>query len=168
MTSDPRSSETSSRFVTVTYIRSTPEALWDALVTPKMIRQYWNGAVHESSWTPGAPWILTLPDGRVADRGEVLEYHRFRRMAVTWRNEFKEELLSEGLSRCRWEIESDEGNVVKLIVTHEIDCPNSKFIAAAANSWPAILAGLKTLLETGVPLDMSHHWPSKKLRAGQA
>jgi uncharacterized protein YndB with AHSA1/START domain len=155
-----------SRLVTVTYIRSTPEAVWQALITPDAIRRYWNGAVHESSWQQGAPWILTLPDGRVADRGEVLEYDKPRRLAVSWRNEFKAELLAEGYSRCRWEIEPDEGDVVKLIVTHEIDYPNSQFIAAAANSWPAILAGLKTLLETGVPLDMSQHWPSKKLRAG--
>jgi uncharacterized protein YndB with AHSA1/START domain len=157
-----------SRLVTVTYIRSTPEAVWEALIAPDAIRSYWNGAVHESSWRPGAPWILTLPDGRVADRGEVLVYDKPRRLSVSWRNEFKAELMAEGYSRCRWEIETDEGNVVKLIVTHEIDFPNSKFIAAAANSWPAILAGLKTLLETGAPLDMSHHWPSNKLRAGQS
>jgi len=157
----------SSRLVTVTYIRSTAEAVWAALITPDAIRSYWNGAVHESSWEQGAPWTLRLPDGRVADTGEVLEFRKPRRMSVSWRNEFKAELLAEGYSRCLWEIEPGEGDVVKLVVTHEIDYPDSKFIAAAANSWPAILAGLKTLLETGVPLDMSHHWPSKKLRAEQ-
>jgi uncharacterized protein YndB with AHSA1/START domain len=158
----------SSRVVTVTYIRATAEAVWEALITPHMIRSYWNGAVHSSSWEQGAPWTLMLPDGRIADTGEVLEFYKPRRLSVSWRNEFKEELLAEGYSRCLWEIEPDEGSVVKLTVTHEIDCPNSKFIAAAANSWPAILAGLKTLLETRIPLDMSHHWPSKKLRAGQS
>jgi uncharacterized protein YndB with AHSA1/START domain len=157
-----------SLLVTVTYIRCTPQALWEALITPDTIRRYWNGAFHESTWQLGAPWTLTLPDGRVADKGEVLEYEKHKRLAVSWRNEFKEELLAEGYSHCRWELEPDEGEVVKLVVTHGIDYPNSKFIAAAANSWPAILAGLKTLLETGVPLDMSRHWPSKKLRAGQS
>lgn len=157
-----------SRLVTVTYIRASAEAVWTALITPDAIRSYWNGAVHESTWEPGAPWILRLPDGRVADKGEVLEYQKPRRLSVSWRNEFKEELLMEGYSRCLWELEPDGAAVVKLVVTHEIDYPNSKFIAAAANSWPAILAGLKTLLETGIPLDMSRHWPSKKLRAGQA
>lgn len=156
-----------SRLVSVTYIRATPRALWRALITPELVRRYWNGAVHHSSWRKGEPWTLTLPDGRVADTGEVLEYDEPRRLAVSWRNEFKEELLAEGYSRCLWEIEPDAGDVVKLTVTHEIDFPDSKFIAAAANSWPAILAGLKTLLETGAPLDMSHHWPSKKLRAEQ-
>jgi uncharacterized protein YndB with AHSA1/START domain len=154
-----------SRLTTTTYIRTSAEALWAALITPDTIRSYWNGAVHESRWETGAPWTLTLPDGRVADTGEVLEYDEPRRLSVSWRNEFKEELLAEGYSRCRWEIEPDGGDVVKLVVTHEIDFPNSKFIAAAANSWPAILAGLKTLLETGTVLDMSEHWPSNKLRA---
>jgi uncharacterized protein YndB with AHSA1/START domain len=157
----------SSRVAAITYIRATAEEVWEALITPGMIRSYWNGAVHTSSWEQGAPWTLMLPDGRIADTGQVLEFYKPRRLSVSWRNEFKEELLAEGYSRCLWEIEPDEGNVVKLSVSHEMDCENSKFIAAAANSWPAILAGLKTLLETGVPLDMSHHWPSKKLRAGQ-
>src|ERR1700736_6543677 len=109
-----------SRLVTVTYIRATAEAVWAALITPEAIRSYWNGAVHESTWEQGARWSLTLPDGRVADTGEVLEYHKPRRMSVSWRNEFNKELLAEGYSRCLWEIEPDGADVVKLIVTHEI------------------------------------------------
>jgi uncharacterized protein YndB with AHSA1/START domain len=157
-----------SRLVTVTYIRTTPQTLWSALITPDTIRRYWNGAFHDSAWQVGSPWTLTLPDGRVADTGEVLEFDEPRRLSVSWRNEFRDDLLAEGYSRCLWVITPDDGDVVKLVVTHEIDFPNSKFITAAANSWPAILAGLKTLLETGAPLDMSRHWPSKALRESAA
>ncbi len=158
----------SSRLVTVTYIRATPEAVWEALTTPEIIRRYWNGAFHESRWEVGAPWTLRLPDGRVADTGEVLEFEPFRRLSVSWRSELRQDLRAEGYARCLWTIEPDVGDVVKLVVTHEMDCPDSVLIAMAANSWPAILAGLKTWLETGVALDMSNHWPSKALRAEQA
>ena len=37
------------RFVYVTYIRATPEKLWDALRKPEFTREYWFGIRHESS-----------------------------------------------------------------------------------------------------------------------
>jgi uncharacterized protein YndB with AHSA1/START domain len=44
-----------SRFVYVTYIRTTPEKLWEALTKPDFTRQYWAGTHQESAWTHGAP-----------------------------------------------------------------------------------------------------------------
>lgn len=43
------------RFVYVTYIRTTPEKLWNALTAGEMTRQYW---YHEnvSDWQTGSPW----------------------------------------------------------------------------------------------------------------
>ena len=49
--------------------------------------------------------------------------------------------------------------MVKLTVTHEMDKPDSKFIAAISNGWPAILSSLKSLLETGDSLEATKHWP---------
>ena len=43
------------------------------------------------------------------------------------------------------------GAIVKLTVTHE-DIPTEKDYADAAHGWPAVLANLKSLLETGSPL----------------
>ena len=41
-----------SKFVYVTYIRTTPEKLWDALTKPEFTRQYWVGG----GWTaPSKP-----------------------------------------------------------------------------------------------------------------
>ena len=61
------------RFVYVTYIRTTPEKLWDALTEPEFTRAYWSGTWHDTTWKPGASWNLMIPDGRVGDSGEVLE-----------------------------------------------------------------------------------------------
>jgi uncharacterized protein YndB with AHSA1/START domain len=44
-----------SRFVYVTYIRTTPEKLWQALIDPEFIRQYWSETRQESEWKPAAP-----------------------------------------------------------------------------------------------------------------
>ncbi len=140
------------KFVYVTYIRTTPEKVWDALTKPEFTRAYWFGIVHESSWEKGASWKMLFEDGRVADSGEVLEADRPRRLVLKWRNEFMPEMKAEGYSRCTIDIESANGSV-KLTVAHEIDREGSKFIQAVSGGWPQILASLKSLLETGEALE---------------
>lgn len=147
-----------SRFVYVTYIRTTPEKLWRALIDPEFTRRYWCDTQQESDWKLGASWRIMIPDGRVADSGEILEIEPRRRLVLTWRNEFKPELHAEGYSRLTYELEQ-QGESVKLTVIHEMDKPDSKFIQAVSNGWPAILASLKSLLETGEPLEQTRRWP---------
>jgi uncharacterized protein YndB with AHSA1/START domain len=62
-----------SKFVYVTYIRTTPERLWQALTDPEFTRQFWVGTTQDCDWKVGASWKLKFPDGRVGDSGEVLE-----------------------------------------------------------------------------------------------
>ena len=45
------------QFVYVTYIRTTPAKLWQALLQPKFTRQFWCDLVQESDWKPGSPLI---------------------------------------------------------------------------------------------------------------
>ena len=54
-----------SSYVYVTFIRTTPEKLWEALTDPKFTRQYWLGTAVESAWKQGSPWKLTYADGTV-------------------------------------------------------------------------------------------------------
>ena len=137
-------------FVYVTYIRTTPERLWEALTSPEFAAQYWMGMRPESGWTAGAPWRLVRPDGTVADAGQVLEAEPGRRLVLRWRNEFVPELTAEGYSRCTVDIElAGDGDAVKLTVTHTIERDPSRLIAAVSGGWPIVLSNLKSLLETG-------------------
>jgi uncharacterized protein YndB with AHSA1/START domain len=146
-----------SKFVYVTYIRATPEKIWEALTTPEFQRKFWFGGYQESAWTPGASWTLHVPEIGIADAGEVLEAERPRRIVLKWRNEFRPELKEAGYTRCTFEIEKD-GEVTKLTVVHEAPAPHP-LIEAVANGWPKILSSLKTLLETGQVLPRSHEKP---------
>jgi uncharacterized protein YndB with AHSA1/START domain len=148
----------SSRFVYVTYIRTTPEKLWQALIDPEFTRRYWVGTWQESEWKPGAAWRIMIPDGRVADSGEVVEIEPHKRLVLSWRNEFKPELREEGYSRLTYELEK-QGESVKLTVIHEIEKPDSKFIESVSTGWPHLLSSLKSLLETGESLEATRHWP---------
>jgi uncharacterized protein YndB with AHSA1/START domain len=153
----------SEKFVYVTYIRTTPEKLWDALTKPEFTRAYWCETWQDSAWEAGSPWRIMIPDGRVADSGEVLEVDRPRRLVLSWRNEFRPELKAEGYSRATFEIEP-VGQSVKLTVIHEMERDGSKFIAAVSNGWPHILASLKSLLETGTALPETARWPAEDHR----
>ncbi|MGA7676675.1 MAG: SRPBCC family protein [Rhizomicrobium sp.] len=143
------------KFVYVTYIRTTPEKMWEALTKPEFTRQFWFGIAQESTFEPGAPWKLVGSEGKVYDTGEVLECDPPRRLVVNWRNEFKPELKAEGYSRCTMELEPD-GEITKLTITHTIDREGSKFIEAVSGGWPKVLSGLKSLLETGHTIEPSH------------
>jgi hypothetical protein len=55
-----------------------------------------------------------------------------------------------------------QGEMVKLTITHEMDVPEAKMIQSVANGWPLILCGLKSLLETGEPLQATCSWPKGK------
>jgi uncharacterized protein YndB with AHSA1/START domain len=147
-----------SRFVYVTYIRTTPEKLWKALIDPEFTRRFWNDTWQDCEWKPGATWRLMIPDGRVADAGEVVEIEPQRRLVLRWRNEFMPELREEGYSRMTYEIEK-KGESVKLTVIHEMERGGSKLIDAVSGGWPMILSSLKSLLETGQALEETKRWP---------
>jgi uncharacterized protein YndB with AHSA1/START domain len=146
------------QFVYVTYIRTTPEKLWRALLEPKFTRQYWAATWQESDWKVGSPWKIMIPDGRVGDTGEILEIIPQKKLVLTWRNEFKPELKAEGYSRLTYHLEQ-QGDVVKFTLIHEMDKPGTQFIQKVSQGWPAILASLKSLLETGESLEMTRTWP---------
>ena len=140
-----------SKFVYVTYIRTTPAKLWRALREPEFTRQYWMGISQESDWKVGSPWKIVFADGRIADMGEVLEIEPYKRLVLKWRNEFMPSLKKEGYTRMTYTLEK-LGAQVKLTVVHEMPKANSVFIGKVANGWPMILASLKSLLETGKAL----------------
>lgn len=145
-----------SQFVYVTYIRTTPEKLWKALLDPEFTRRYWKEMWQESEWKPGASWQMMAPGGTVSDTGEIVEIEPQKRLVLKWRNEFKPELRTEGHSRLTYELQQ-QGESVKLTILHEMDKPNSKFIHAVSGGWPHILASLKSLLETGESLKETRH-----------
>jgi uncharacterized protein YndB with AHSA1/START domain len=148
-----------SRFGYVTFIRTTPEKLWQALTEPEFTRRYFMETWQDCAWKPGSSWRLMIPDGRAIDSGQVLEIEPPRRLVLSWRHEFPPELHEEGYSRCTFDLEK-QGSSVKLTIVHEIDRPDSKLIQAVSNGWPQILSSLKSLLETGESLEATRTWPT--------
>jgi uncharacterized protein YndB with AHSA1/START domain len=149
-----------SRFVYVTYIRTTPEKLWDALTKPEFTRQYWANTHQESEWKKDSPWAIMIPDGRVGDSGKIVEIEPPKRLVIDWQNQFVESMKDEGVSRLTYVI-YQVGDTVQLTLTHEMDRPHSQLIEAVSHGWPHILASLKSLLETGKSLEGTDKWPEE-------
>jgi uncharacterized protein YndB with AHSA1/START domain len=146
------------KFVYGTYIRTTPEKLWQAMIDPEFTKQTWCGTWQECEWKVGSSWKIMIPDGRIADAGEVLEIEPYKKLVLSWRNEFIPEMREEGISRMTYALEQ-QGEMVKFTVLHEIDKVGSKFIESVSSGWPMILASLKSLLETGESLEATRKWP---------
>ena len=137
----------SSEFVYVAYVRTTPQKLWHALTTSEIIKQYRFGMSVESRWKVGSTWRM-FADGRLMDSGEILESIPHKRLVMSWLSEWKAEFKAEGASRCVYDIEP-AGASAKLTLTHSIERSNSSFIGAVAEGWPMVISNLKSLLETG-------------------
>ena len=147
-----------SRFDYEIYIRTTPEKLWDFLTRPELTQQYWSQTTQECRWTPGSPWQMKNPKGLVTDSGEVVECEPGKRLVLAWRHEFFPEFHAEGLTKVTYTLEP-AGSAVKFNLHHEIERENSGYIACLATCWPLLLSSLKSLIETGQPLEETRYWP---------
>ena len=146
----PAAAQAAPRHVFATFIRATPEAIWRALTESDFTTRYWYGSTIHSDWTAGAPWELRTSGGQVGITGDVLEADPPSRLVVTYRQAWGGG--DEPPSRVTFEIEVAGSGVQKLTVVHETAPGTTTQIADVAAGWPFIIAGLKTLLETGQPL----------------
>jgi uncharacterized protein YndB with AHSA1/START domain/DNA-binding transcriptional ArsR family regulator len=133
-------------YVYVTYIESTAERVWHALTDAELSGAYW-GHHNVSDWRPGSAWEHQRTDGSgIADVvGTVLEAVPPERLVMTFAG--PAEQRSDGPSRVTFTIEPYE-EIVRLTVMHENLADQAEYDAASAG-WPAVLANLKSLIETG-------------------
>ena len=134
-------------FIYVTYIETTPEQLWEALTSSKFTRRYWFDTEVRSNWKVGSPFALVMGD-KTTDTGAILDADPPRRLSYSFKHQLFEEMRNEPATKVVFTIEP-HGKIVKLTVTHEGFIEGSKLLGAVSKGWPAILSGLKSLLETG-------------------
>jgi DNA-binding transcriptional ArsR family regulator/uncharacterized protein YndB with AHSA1/START domain len=151
-------------FVYTTYIKTTPERLWQALTDPTFTQRYWGVALH-SDWRVGSLITWEFAGIMIADPEQtVLVADPPRRLAFNWHAITPEfgaavggdpaelaAMAAEKRSNVTFDLEP-LGELVKLTVTHTGFEVGSTILAGLSGGWPSILASLKTLLETGEPL----------------
>lgn len=139
-------------YVYVTYIHATDEQVWRALTDADLTARYW-GHRNVSDWQPGSTWEhRRTGSDRVDMVGRVLETQPPTRLVVTF-GETPGEAPAEDPSVVTFLVEPYEG-IVRLTVTHE-NLADQSSLQAISHGWPAVLANLKSLLETGDSLPVA-------------
>ncbi|MGB2875184.1 MAG: SRPBCC domain-containing protein [Gaiellaceae bacterium] len=138
------------------YIRTTPERLWKAVTDRETRQQY--------SFQP-PPGMEPGDFGS----GETVEEDPPHRLVETMKAHWSPEVERHPETRITYEIIPFREGVVGLRVTHsdlEADASDELY-----GGWPHILSSLKSLLETGEPLDLQvppeavEQWQASKAEA---
>ncbi len=148
-------------FVYTTYIAVAPEKVWEALTNGEFTKQYWYGREVKSDWKVGSEAIYTMPNGNVNIESKILKIDPPKYMEFTFQDVSTASLKGESPTIVTYELEEISSNMktgakanvgTKLTVTHYAKTEN--LFAAISGGWTMILSGLKTLLETGKPMQI--------------
>src|SRR3954466_4941410 len=150
-------------YVYVTYIKASPEQVWHALTDADLTARYW-GHRNESDWRPGSTWQhLRTDSSGIADvTGTVIEAVRPERLVLTFPGSAEQQ---ESPSQVIFTIEPHE-QIVRLTVRHD-GLPTESDLQAISAGWPAVMANLKSLLETGEVLPQAPWEMHAELRDAQ-
>ncbi len=142
---------TSPTHVYTTYIRTTPERLWEALTDGEITAKYATRV--ETDWRPGSEVCRYAGNGTKLIEGTVLEYSPYTKLAFTWRMLYDAEVTKDRPSRVTYEIE-DLGDTCKLTLVHDDFDGETATYLSTGPGWSKMLSSLKSLLETGEPLEI--------------
>ena len=154
------------------YIRSTPEAIWQAITDPEWTVKYGYGGYANYEQRPGGAYSMKADEQMLAFAkeagfqlpdpildGEVLDSNPPKLLKQTWRMLMDPASAQEGFTTLTFQIEPLSTGYCALTVTHE--CPTHPTVLAMVSGasdappdqggggWPWMLSDLKTLLETG-------------------
>ena len=140
-------------FIYVTYIVSTPEKVFEAIIKPEIARRYW-GHENVSDWQPGSRWehVRANEERTVELVGKVVEISPPNRLVITWANA-SQAADPASHSRVTFEVEEYE-EMVRLSVMHDELEAGSGMAKGISKGWPVVLSSLKSFLETGRAIDV--------------
>ncbi len=129
-------------------IRAGAERVWDALVNPRLIRQYLFGTEAVSDWKEGSPVVYRgVWQGRAyEDKGTILESVPMKRLKSTYWSQLSGLAdLPENYNTVTFELEPADG-ATALTVTQD-NVPTKESAEHSARNWNQVLATMKELLE---------------------
>jgi uncharacterized protein YndB with AHSA1/START domain len=148
-----------------TYIAATPQQVWQALTSAEFSRKYFFGSAVEVDLRIGGAYVMRAPDGSPHINGEVIECDPPNKLTVTFNVNWPGLIEKLGPTLVSYEIEP-AGDAVKLTVIESHDRPlGDDILSGGRQGWPAILSGLKSVLETGKPLAIRMAPPLRMLEA---
>jgi uncharacterized protein YndB with AHSA1/START domain/DNA-binding transcriptional ArsR family regulator len=133
------------------YIRTTPERLWRAITDSADTRRYYFNSDVVSDWKPGSK-LAYVHDGHASLDCTIQEIEPEKRLVHSFSAIYDPEVAGDPPSRVTWEIEK-MGDICRLRLVHDEFTGETKTYHETESGWAQILSGLKTLIETGEPLE---------------
>jgi uncharacterized protein YndB with AHSA1/START domain len=136
------------------YIACAPGKVWQGLIDGELTQKYVYGTRFESKLEKGAPYAY-LGDGgfKVVD-GEILDVDPEKKLAMTWQAHWGDAGKNDRASRVTWQISSAGPSVTKLRLVHDDFDAETATYKESIEGWPLMLSSLKSLLESGKPLEV--------------
>ena len=135
------------------YIGAPIAKVWKGIVDGEMTKHYVYGTRLESKLKKGSPYAY-VGDGdfKVVD-GEILEVEPEKRLVMTWKAHWDDSVAKDRPSRVTYELSSSGPSTTKLHIVHDDFDGKTATYTGSAEGWPLMLSSLKSLLETGKPLE---------------
>ena len=153
-------------FVYMTVIAAAPEEVWKGLTAPEFTRQYWHNTRVQSDYEPGSRIEFLNEDDSIGVAGKILMADPPKELSYTWQFTGADSAAKDDPpSRVTFRLEAIRTGT-RLTVIHDQLEEGSQTAGMVAFGWPHVIAGLKTLLETGKAIDFTA--PEEPGCAGQA
>ena len=135
-----------------TYISATPKQVWKAITDRTMSQQVPYFFALESTLRSGSAIRWVDESGAPAVEGKIVQIDAPHHLVHTWIVKY-DPSLSDETSQVTWRLEK-RGKLTKLTVEHDVTGAPLTAAQIAVDGWSFILAGVKTLVETGEPIPM--------------
>jgi uncharacterized protein YndB with AHSA1/START domain len=136
-----------------TFIRATPEQVWQAITDPAWTQRYFHGTAPERPFAAGQPYRTTIVGtDRPAVEGVIEEMDPPHRFVQTWRVLYDTAMSEEPPSRVTWEIDSVGDGLTRVRLVHGDLAASPRTWASVKDGWVWVLDSMKSLIETGEAL----------------
>jgi uncharacterized protein YndB with AHSA1/START domain len=131
-------------------INAPKSKVWEALVTPSLIKQYFFGTEASSEWKEGS--TITYKGSwngvEYEDKGNILKMIPGELLTCNhWSGMTGKPDLPENYNIHSYELSSIDDNNTKLTLSQENKFANEEALSKAWNHWDIVIAGWKKILE---------------------
>lgn len=147
------------------YIKAPAATVWEAITTSEYTERWGYGGAVEYDMRPGGAYRNLATDdmkamgiGEVAVSGTVVEVEEPVRLVLDWTPTWHPDSKP---TRVTWELVEYASGLTRVTLTHDLSAAPEYAAEVAGGGdpdqggggWQWCLSGLKTLLETGRPMD---------------
>ncbi|HAO06561.1 MAG TPA: ATPase [Chryseobacterium sp.] len=131
-----------------TIVKAPVEKVWDALVNPEIVKQYFFGSSQQTDWEIGSSimWTGEYEGTKYIDKGKVLEFKPNHKLSYSYLSSWAGlDDKAENYLLVTYQVEAS-GNDTELTITQSnYDEEKAKH---SAENWSIVIEGLKKIVES--------------------